>query len=185
MGLNVGLDNSSHLHRDSCAGAMCGYTSSDLTPEGPLEHGELCSRRTGLVEATVVHLEDLDWSETLKLSFSKNQTKPRLECICPVKSVQRKCIIAHLVWFYSHQGDFPVPKYVPLWPAMLPHDTISSFFLWVWNVVQSVNTFCDRTSLVVQWLRNHLQCRKVGSIPGWGTKISHATTKTHCSQIIN
>lgn len=57
MGLDVGLDNSSHFHRDSCAGAMCGYTSSDLTPEG---HGEHCSGRTGLVEATVVHLEDPD-----------------------------------------------------------------------------------------------------------------------------
>lgn len=60
MGLNVGLDNSSHFHRDSCARAMRGYTLSELTPEGPLEPGKHCSGRTGLVEATVVHLEDLD-----------------------------------------------------------------------------------------------------------------------------
>ena len=54
-----------------------------------------------------------------------------------------------------------------------------------------------RTSLVIQWLRLHSQCRGPGSIPGQGTgshelqlKIQHAAvkflhvpTKTQCSQI--
>ena len=34
----------------------------------------------------------------------------------------------------------------------------------------------DRTSLAVQWLRLHASAAGgVGSIPGWGTKIPHAT----------
>lgn len=43
----------------------------------------------------------------------------------------------YLVWFRGHQGDFYAPKYLLLWPVMVPQ--ISSYFLWVWNIFLSLS----------------------------------------------